>query len=236
MRSRGALALLATASVALLALVLVGATDKRRLAFTLGVVPSTVAVGLAPGATACQAPIETSAEFDEVRFKVGTYGGPGQPLDVAVASGRRFLGTGHVAGGYADLTEQVARVGRITAPRRISVCFRNRGTRRVALYGNSEAAAVTSTAYLDGKPRPADITLVFERERGRSMLSALPAVFRRASVFRPGWVGPWLFWLLGAAVLAGVPLLLARALADAGEDGSESTPTDAPATQPASVP
>jgi hypothetical protein len=49
------------------------------------------------------------------------------------------------------------------------------------------------------------------------MLATLPHAFERASVFRPGWVGPWLYWLLAAAVLLGIPVLLARALSASEE-------------------
>ena len=66
-----------------------------------------------------------------------------------------------------------------------------------------------------------DLSVVFLHDSRRSVLSQLPDVFDRASVFRPGWVGPWLFWLLSAAVLLGVPLLLARALAE-----SEGAPAE----------
>ena len=61
------------------------------------------------------------------------------------------------------------------------------------------------------------MTVVFLTDERHSMLAQLPDVFERASVFRPGWVGPWVFWLLMALTLIGVPLLLARALADSSD-------------------
>jgi hypothetical protein len=43
----------------------------------------------------------------------------------------------------------------------------------------------------------------------RSILRQLPAMFERASLFRPGFYGPWLFWVV---LFAGVPLLLYAAI------------------------
>jgi hypothetical protein len=43
----------------------------------------------------------------------------------------------------------------------------------------------------------------------RSILSQLPQLFARASLFRPGFYGPWLFWVV---LFAGVPLLLYAAI------------------------
>ena len=45
------------------------------------------------------------------------------------------------------------------------------------------------------------------------------AVFERAALFKPGWVGEWTFWLLGSVLVLVVPCLLAGAVraADAGD-------------------
>jgi len=57
-----------------------------------------------------------------------------------------------------------------------------------------------------------DVALELVRAPERSLLSEVPDMFERASLFRPGWMGAWTFWLLLAAVAIGVPSLLARAL------------------------
>jgi len=217
MRRAGVTALLAVMAAGLVALALMAASDKRDLAFTLGVVPSTLAAELGPGATVCQSPIAVPEAFAQVRFQVGTFRRhSGQPLIVAVrsAGSGRLLGRGRVPAGYRDLAQPVAGVGKVGAGRRIAVCVRNAGTRKVALYGNAEAAAQPSQAISRGRDLGTDLTLVFLAAERRSMLTLLPQVFERASVFRPEWVGAWVFWLLTAATLLGVPLLLARALAD----------------------
>jgi hypothetical protein len=91
---------------------------------------------------------------------------------------------------------------------------RNAGIRRTAVYGNTLAASPLSGASIGRRQLDTDVAVVFLDDR-RSMLAWLPRAFERASVFRPGFVGAWLFWALAAAVLIGVPLLLARALSDA---------------------
>jgi hypothetical protein len=220
MRSSGLAALVATVVCGLIALALVAERDDRQLAFTIGVVPSIPAAELKSGETVCQSPISVSQGFDRVSLQAGAPGSLGQPLTVSVlsAEGRRPLGRGRVPGGYFGPAEQAATVGEIAAGQKISVCMRNAGARKVALYGNAGSAALPSAAVQKGRALDTDITLVFLDREPQSMLSLVPEVFERASLFRPGWVGPWLFWALSAAALLGVPLLLARALTNSRDD------------------
>jgi hypothetical protein len=232
MRSRGVIALLATACVGILAAAFVGARDSRELAFTLGVVPAAVAAELAPGQTVCQAPVNVPTDFDRVRFQVGTYRRPGPPMRVAVrsAGSRRLLAGGRLPAGYPDVSQPVVVVGEVRASQRAEVCLTNSGRRRLALYGNATAAAPVSDARLGNRPLGTDLTLMFERGESRSMVSLLPDVFDRASLFRPGWVGAWTFWVLAVLLLAGVPLLLALAVArsrDRGEPDAAEAEGDA---------
>jgi hypothetical protein len=219
MRRAGAAVLLVLAGAGLVALALTAATDKRDLAFTLGVVPSSVAAHVRPGAQICQVSIAAPADFTRVRLRAGGGLAPGPPLALTVLDNQSHvvLGHGRVPGGYRDPTDQSAEVGRVAGEQRIAVCVRNLGARRVTIYGNTGAAAPTSRAYVDNRGVGVDLTLVFLRSRPRSMLATLPHAFERASVFRPGWVGPWLYWLLAAAVLLGIPVLLARALSASEE-------------------
>lgn len=58
---------------------------------------------------------------------------------------------------------------------------------------------------LDGHPQPNRVAVWFRPPAGErhSLLSRLPAMMRRAALFRPGIVGPWTYW----AILALTPLL-----------------------------
>jgi hypothetical protein len=149
----------------------------------------------------------------------------GEPLQVVVRSLRSgsVLGQGRLGGGYPDVSQPSVPVGRVAPEQPVEVCIRNGGQRKAALYGGVTAAAPGSGARVAGAETGADLTLVFERAERRSMLATVPDIFRRASAFRPGWVGSWTFWLLAGLLGAGVPALLALALARAsdGEVGRE---------------
>jgi hypothetical protein len=85
------------------------------------------------------------------------------------------------------------------------------GTSKVGFVG-VHPTIVTSSASLDGKDLPGrDIAIVFPRDKPKSALALVPEMFRRASLFRPGWLGAWTYWVLAALVLLAAPLLLARA-------------------------
>ena len=219
MRRGGALVFLVIAAIGLVAFALQAAADKRDLAFTLGVVPSIVAADLRPGVTACQVPIDVPTDFSRIRLRAGSPGGPGQPLVVSVIGNPsgRLLTEGRLPGGYPYATDQAVSVGHVESGQKIGVCVRNAGTRRAVLYGNTLVASPLSGAIVGHRALKTDISVVFLKDGDESMLGQLGQVFERASVFRPGFVGAWLYWVLAAAVLVGVPLLLARALADSDD-------------------
>jgi hypothetical protein len=200
-----------------LALGLTAVTDERDLAFTLGVNPAQIAAPLNAGQEVCQGPIDVPERFERVQMKVGTFGRPGQPLDVAVREfpGGRTLAAGALRGGYADNSTPAVALRSVPDGTRVVVCVRNAGRRQVALYGGAGAAARTSTARIGTRNLRTDLTLVFKRDEDRSVMALLPAMFERASLFHPGWAGPWLFWVLLGAVVVLVPALVWRALAAA---------------------
>jgi hypothetical protein len=224
MRNRWLLALAGTAVLAVVGLIVTMATDERGLAFTLGVRATQVATVLKAGDEACQRPIDVPADADSVEFQVGTFHRPGQPIEITVRSASGLLGNGRLPGGYPDNSRQSVKVDGIEKGERISLCVHNAGRSRLALYGGAPQAARTSAVFLEGREQPADLTLIFQREPPRSMLSLLPAVFERASLFHPGWVEDWLFWLIAAVVALGVPLTLALAMSSAGPLAREDRP------------
>jgi hypothetical protein len=192
----------------------VAVQDDRDIAFTLSVTPDLVAAELEPGDTTCQNPVAVAEAFDGVRFQVGTYHRPGPPLEVMVR--RRGspgpIASGRLAGGYPDISKPTVPI-RPAVPKDelVAVCVRNRGDRRVALYGGPELAKRRSRATLDGRDLRSDLTLVFTQNQ-TSALATAPEIFERASLFRPVWIGAWTYWLLLALVLLVVPALLAVAL------------------------
>jgi hypothetical protein len=142
---------------------------------------------------------------------------------------QRILARGRLAAGYDPAKAQTIQLSpSVKANRFVNFCFRNAGPGEMVLFGDKELGAVhptisTSVASLDGHPLlDSDIALVFPRRSSKSLLQLVPQIFKRASVFRPGYVGPWLYWLLAALVLVAVPLLLARAVASADPDEGDT--------------
>lgn len=217
MRSAPIVAFIAVTVVGLGAIAFAASRDQRDLAFPLGVVPGMVAAELPPDAEACQRPVPVGADFTGIRMQVGTYGRRGGPLAVVVSriAGGRMLARGRLGGGYRDQSQPTVELDRtVERGERVAVCIRNAGDRRVALYGGPELAKRDSAVAVDGREQPTDLTLTFTTA-SRSALSQLPAIFDRASLFRPAWVAPWTFWLLGGLLLLAVPALLGAALRDA---------------------
>lgn len=219
MRSVAVLAFVTVAVCGVVGTTVVAASDDRDLAFTLGVMPGLVAAELAPGSEACQTPVTVGEAFDGLRTQIGTYERRGQPLEVSVRRiGGEVLARGRLPGRYDDISQPHIALGTTVArDERVAVCFRNVGTRKVALYGGPELAKRGSTVTVGGRDTATDLTLLFTRP-SRSALAQVPDVFERASLFRPAWIGPWVFWLLGGLVLIGVPGLVALALRDAFGD------------------
>lgn len=229
MRRAGLLAFLVVVLAGTLAVALVGATEHRTLAFTLGVSPARALPEMTPGRTLCQQPIAVAGAFDAVQLQPGTFARPGSALTVVVRSmtSGRQLGRGTLPGGYPDVKTETIPVGSIPRGDDVAVCVTNAGQRSVTVYGDGDGAARGSTALLNGRPTGTDAMLVFRRT-SRSTLATIPDLMRHMSLFHGGWIGAWLDWLLLVAVVVAVPLLLGRALVTALRDDAEDE-TDTPA-------
>jgi len=223
-----------------IAVLIVGATKTDGVAQTLGVAPvGPVSLLNGGGHQICQRPIGVASDFDAVRFTLGTSAKPAPAVTVTVRSlpGRSVLGSGRLQAGYDVGGRQTVRVGHVAAGPDIELCFRNAGPARVALYGddlNGSACTPTgprsgftdkncvpgsvrptlstSAPFVNGKPLGSDISADFLRDQKRSLLSQLPDMLRRASLFRPGFVGPALWWVLLLGWLVAAPAGLAYAL------------------------
>ncbi len=224
MRSARIVVLVVTIAAAVV-LALAAVVQHTTQAFTLGVIRAAPAVTLDTGQVACQRPIDVpeGGAFDRVDLSAGTFQQTGSPLEVTVQDARgSALAHGSLAGGYPDIAQAPVHhvdLDRTVGAGSVAVCVRNRGPRRVAIYGNADAAARSSTAYKDGKPIHVDLSLQFQRP-SRSIASELPRLLDRAALFRAPWLGPWLWWILIVALVAGGPWLLLRALRAAVEGAS----------------
>jgi len=211
---RGALAFAVVATLGVFALLATAATDRRELAFTLGVAPAKVAATLPSGSEVCQGPIDVPTGFDRVVFPASTAG----TADSVRVTIRGESGRTLVASATAPMVrpgpKQTVALDSVPSGERVSVCLRNLGREPLTLYGGGVGAARSEASTSGGKPLDADLSLAFERGSSKSMLSDLPATFERATAFHAGWIGAWTYWVLLVLLIAGVPALLAYALRD----------------------
>lgn len=229
MSRRGWPVLLTVAVLGLAGLAVSAAVDERDLAFTNGVPILRVIARVKPAQVACQTNVRVIEPFSAVELVPRRLKRALPPVSVELRErpGGRTLAAVGVPVGYADNRPLRVRVPPVAAGRRVDVCVRNRGDRRVGLEGGKGESAPGSLFVRGGEPyEHSALSLWFRRDRPRSVLSQLPTVFARASLFRPGWVGPWTFWLLLAAVAVGVPLLLARAIALTQSESPPDAPDD----------
>lgn len=148
----------------------------------------------------CQLGVRMLADADGVRLPLATNGPRGPALDVIVRDvAGREIARGRIPAGYRDGSSPSTRFQPVRADRTVSVCLRRSGA-------------------AGSRRRSGELTLTFLRSKPASTLSMLPTIFRRAALFRFGWVGAWTFWTLAALLVLAVPALCAFALARATRD------------------
>jgi hypothetical protein len=200
-------------AIAAIVAVVVLARDDVRLSGTNSVRPDAFVVTLRPGDEAvCQTNLLVPKGTAGVRVLAGSYGRPGPRLTATLKdSAGKVLGQGSAAG-YPDATRPVLRFPRLDRTTAgDEVCFRSTG--RVALAGQNDPNADNASELIrGGRALPADVSVQLVKEARQSLLALAPTVFHRAALFRPGWVGPWTFYVLGAfailLAIAAVPVLV----------------------------
>jgi hypothetical protein len=205
-------------ALALAGLLIAAASDHRDTAFSLRVPNNRPVVPLPPGRTLCQGPITAQAGFSSIEM----WARPLHSLELRIRS---------LTAGGIDLTRTISGSstpsgeltvalgpGAVAARSRFTVCVRNTGPRRIAFEGGAPSAG-SGAFEISGKRGHDAIALAFLRRRGPSLLSLLPTVFRRASLFKLSSVGAWTFWVLLAALLGAFAIAgwAVRAAASADE-------------------
>lgn len=201
-------------AVGLVALLLIGLGERTSLAFTLGVQPAKQ-IYLHDGATLCQAPVEVAEDFSALRLtlQAAVVSGPAATVDVFDARTGKRLTQGRIRPGYPSRTTAVdVPLRPIHAGRVIRVCISTVSRSGLNVLGNASAAARRTSASLNGKRIPADLDLVFLRDRDTSVLGMTSDIFRRAALFHGGWVGTWTIWGAALLLVTAFPILLVLAL------------------------
>jgi hypothetical protein len=176
---------------------------------------SVALVRVPPGESACMPYATMDPRSAEARFRVGTNGRPGVPLELRL-SGVGVAQRIAIAARYAD--NDVVHVP-VRAPARASAvqaCVANRGRHAVYLYGSADPRSRSrSVARVAGRDTGISPQVAFYERRPASILERLPATMARASAFRPGFVGPWLLWPLLVLLVLGMPALVVWAISRA---------------------
>ena len=232
MRSRrAALVVVLTAIVGIAAVLLAHTDASQPFQQRLGVFVTGPVVYMREGDVACQGPVGLNERTRALTFNPATVlpSGPAITVFVREPGTTRTLASGRLAAGFDPAEPQTVRLSPpAPAGAIVDVCFRDEGPGTVQLFGDTPRGDTrlngpsahptlqTSAASLNGTPMPdADIAIVFPRAKPASPLALVPEMFRRAALFRPGWVGAWTYWLLAALAILAAPLLLWRALAKA---------------------
>jgi len=223
-------ALAGAGSVLVLVLLIVGwsfLTRDRDLLTTTPQPSPLVAVALVPltgGAQACLDTAVMDEHSERVLFRVGTYGKRAMPLRVTIR-GRGYRDGGRVAAAdYGDNDLISVPVGAPRTPRFVTVCIRNEGSRRIALYGAADRTRSRSNTLVDGTRVGSNVVIQFAEGRPRSLLGHVPTILQRLTIFRP--VGEALLWplaiLFGLGIPAAVMTAYVRSVDSAEEEDAES--------------
>lgn len=194
-----------------------GTRDQQYTAFSIDIDPGPpIAATLPPGQEACQGPIHAIAPFGAVFPWLSPNAAPGAAMTLTVRdyASRAVLATGKVSQGYAaPIAPTVELSHPVRQGRDVLVCLRSAGPKPVGLIGNPSNTR-SGQLVVEGRPKRDAMALVFVRPKPVSLLSQIPAVFRRAALFRPDWVGSWTFWVLAllfAGTFAGVGYAVVQA-------------------------
>jgi hypothetical protein len=139
------------------------------------------------------------AKADALRFRVGAAGTRPVPVTLRLKmAGRAVVSHGTAApGGFVSLDLPFAAPGRDVPA---AGCMTAAGT-IAAMSGQPSASSGAGAAFLNGKPVGSP-SIWYPRLPARRLISALPDGARHASLFRAGFVGPWLYGVLAVLIVA----------------------------------
>ncbi len=223
------------AVVAALGLALLGGYMFKPRDFVVGsngIRVRSVLGGVGAGATACTGRLLVPVATRRLEVELGSAGAGRPPVLVTVLGGdrRRLLGTKRVPAtrvdGFAGVRVDLSRLTADSGPDPAVIAYACVTPQGPGLtIGGMAAPGVSGTpagapgqATIDGRPARYRVTAVYLPAAGdrASIAERFPGMLERAALFRPGFVGPWLYWLLFVLILPVCGVLAVRAVACPG--------------------
>jgi hypothetical protein len=188
--------------------------------FTVATIP------LGAGQRACMDRAVVDRYSEQARLRVGTFHRRAVPLELSL-SGDGYRASARVPATYADSRPFEVAVRPPPHPVEVTICLRNAGARRVALYVAADRTKSRSHTFVGGRDVGSNFDIVFTERRPVSIAARLPVSLQRAGAFRFFGVSPVTLWPLLILFVVGVPLAVlvtfGRSLAGATFGEPEST-------------
>jgi hypothetical protein len=167
--------------------------------FTVATIP------LRPGQRACLDRAVVDQYSEQAHLQIGTFRRPAQPLELTL-DGAGYHATSPVPATYGDSRPFEVAVRPPAGPLEVTICLRNAGERRIALYASNDRTNSRSQVRVDGRKVAPDFDVFFTEQRPVSILDRLSVSLQRASAFRFFGVAPVTLGALLILFLVGVPL------------------------------
>ncbi len=175
-------------------------------------------VEIKPGSTVCAPGLRLPAQTAGVRLQVVTPSSQRPALHLDLHAGGRTTRSslsplGVRAGQPSNADFQIAQTPARPVARAASLCLSADGP--VGVGGTPLSKLGTSPPTLDGAAVAARLAVWYLPRAGQrsSYVQRVSQILQRAALFRPGFVGPWLYWLMLLLVLPALALFAVRCLA-----------------------
>lgn len=183
-------------------------------------------VELRSGQEACLDKAVLDEHSERAVLSVGTYGRAPSPLRLTI-TGPGLREVKQIPPTYTDNLPISVPVDPPDKAVVTTICVRNDGNRKIALYGGSDRTS-RSTTRVDGEPiGVTNFTIIFAEAGRHSLLARLPLAIERMQAFKPDT--PLLAWLVAVLFVIGMPLVVVWAYATgAGSDEDRGEPPRVP--------
>ena len=201
--------------IAAIVLTLVWAGEKRDVVASTPQPPplyETDLLGLKPGEKACWGEVTLVPSGTVAQFRVTSEGGPPVPLTFSV-SAPGYRSSVDIPATWRDNDLLTARIDPPPRPLHGEACVEHTGTgtNRVGLYAAEDQSPILD-ASAAGRDKDEIPVLRFVEDGPGTVGGHASEIADAIGAFRPGFVGPWLVWLLLVLVVVGLPAGLTFAL------------------------